>query len=69
MPVYSESRLRRGESTPKTNSKTAITERNRREVERSSYGELSKYYLLKPGQGAWTRPPLLLRGKHEPLMQ
>ena len=67
MPVYSEPQLATGVSTPTVDSKTAIAERDRRDVERESYSGLSKYYLLKPRQKKWTRPTLLSHGKREHL--
>jgi len=70
VPVYSVSRLATGVTAQTaTESKIANAERNRRAAERELYGELSRYYLLKPSQKEWTRPTLLPHGKHEHLTQ
>jgi len=72
VPVYSEHRLLLGPQQGKRTaegSKSADGERKRREVERELYKDLSKYYLLRPGQAKWTRPSLLKLGKHEHLTQ
>ena len=45
-------------------SKNAEEERNRRDEERRLFKELSRYYPLGDGKEVWTRPKLLLRGKH-----
>jgi len=47
-----------------TGSKNADKEADRRKKERELYEDLSKYYSLPKGKGKWTRPPLLMKGKH-----
>ena len=65
-PVYSEPRLKtvKGERTVK-GSKNADKELRRRDLERQSYQQLSRYYPLPEGKKEWTRPPLLVKGKHK----
>ena len=65
-PVYLEPRLKtvKGERTVK-GSKNADNEYRRRDVERRTYQELSKYYRLPERKKEWTRPPLLVKGKHK----
>ena len=66
MPVYREHRLQKGKSKrTKKGLKSADDEYERRNVERGLYRELSQYYELGWKQEAWTRPPLLLKGKHK----
>jgi len=65
-PEYEEHRLAKGRGIrTKTGSKTANKEYERRNVERRYYQEISQYYELGLGQEVWTRPSLLLKGKHK----
>ena len=65
-PFYSEPRLQsgHGERTVK-GSKNADGEFRRRKRERGLYEELSRFYLLPETRATWTRPQLLVKGKHE----
>jgi hypothetical protein len=56
--------LRREVKYTEPESSNALEERERRNVERDHYQELSRYYPLARDQRAWTRPLLLARGKH-----
>ena len=69
LPVYPKPclKVRPGERTT-IGSKSADDEFERRNVERRFYRRLSRYYLLPEGMKIakveWTRPPLLVTGKH-----
>ena len=65
--VYQEPRLKTQpdqRTAAGSRSKNAELEYKRRNVERRWYEELSQFYQLPEGKGEWTRPPLLLKGKH-----
>jgi len=65
-PEYKEHRLAKGRGIrTKTGLKSADNEYERRNVERGYYQEISQYYTLGRKQEVWTRPSLLLKGKHK----
>ena len=63
--VYLQPRLRTAPSTRTSEGSNAKEERERRNLERRSFQELSRYYLLPVGRRkAWDRPKLLSNGEH-----
>ena len=63
--VYLEHRLKKGRGVRTAKgTKSADDEFERRNMERSLYQELSRYYPLGCKRELWARPSLLLKGKH-----